>query len=282
MPQIITNQASLNYQYNGQTATVVSNVASAVLNDPLSISKIAVQDSYRAADVLTYVVSFNNSSGAALTNVTIQDNLGTYDFGTFAVTPLTYLGPALLFIGGVYSGNLTPTVTQDAVTFTIPALASGAQAQIVYRATVNEFAPLLPDATITNTASVTADGITTPATASETVNAESYADVTVNKSMSTNGNEITYRFVLENFGNTEATNIQLRDAFNPAPDTITVQINGTPISPDDYTYAGGVLTLPADGSSPLSLPPATITQDIATGIVSSVPSTLTVTVVGTL
>ena len=282
MPQIITNQASLNYQYNGQTATVVSNVASAVLSDPLSISKIAVQDSYRAADVLTYVISFNNSSGTTQTNVTITDDLGTYDFGTFTVTPLTYLGPALLFIGGVYNGNLTPTVTQNSVTFTIPALAVGAQAQIVYRATVNEFASLIPDAIITNTVSATADGITTPTTASETVNAESYADVTVNKSMSTTGNEITYRFVLENFGNTEATNIQLRDTFNPAPDAITVQINGSPISPDAYTYVGGVLTLPADGATPITLPPATITQDIATGIVSVVPSTLTVTVVGSL
>jgi hypothetical protein len=40
MAQIITNQASLNFQYNGQSGTAVSNLATAVIDDPFTVDKI--------------------------------------------------------------------------------------------------------------------------------------------------------------------------------------------------------------------------------------------------
>ena len=287
MAQIITNQASINYEYNGQTGSSVSNVATATLVEPLSVQKVSIEDVYRFGDELTYSVSVLNSSGSALTNVTVVDNLGSNTVGGVTVTPLTYSTPAILFIDGVFSGNITPTVADNQVTFTIPTLASGSRAQILYKAVVNEFAPLEVGAEITNTATVTANGVTAPVSAENTVTADSYAEVTITKTMSpsnvVDGEPLTYTFVINNYGNAEVTNIVLRDAFNPAPENITVQVDGVAVPATDYTYENGVLTLPAGTTSfELSLPAATITRDPVTGLERVTPSSLTVTVVGVL
>ena len=120
-----------------------------------------------------------------------------------------------------------------------------------------------------------------------TVVVERYGEVTITKSMIpsnvVDGEPMTYTFVINNYGNTEATDIVLTDSFDPAPDNITVQVNGVVIPATDYEYVNGVLTLPtAPGTTELSLPPATITQDLATGEGTIVPSSLTVTVTGTI
>lgn len=287
MAQIITNQASLNYQYNGQTASVLSNIATATLAEALSVEKVSVENVYRFGDELTYSVSVLNGSGSALAGVTVTDDLGTYTPGTFGITPLTFVAPAILFIDGVYVGNITPTVEANRIVFTIPTLAAGSRAQILYKAAVNGNAPLALGSEITNTATVLANGITAPVSDSNTVTVDNYADVTITKTMTpssvVDGEALTYTFVINNYGNAEATSIVLTDAFDPAPENITVQINGVTVPATDYTYVGGVLTLPAAGSATeLSLPAATITQDIATGNVIVTPSSLTVTVTGIL
>lgn len=287
MAQIITNQASLNYQYNGQTGSAVSNIATATLTEALSVEKVSLEDVYRFGEELTYSVSFANDSGSALTGVTVTDNLGSYTVGGAAVTPLSYVGPAILFVNGVFSGNITPALEANSVVFTIPTLASGARAQILYKAAVNSFAPLAEGSTITNTVSVLGAGVTTPVTDSDTVTVDNYADVTITKTMTpssvVDGEALTYTFVINNYGNTEATNIVLTDAFDPAPENITVSVNGAAIDDSDYSYVGGVLTLPvATSSFTLSLPAATVSQDAATGAVTVTPSSLTVTVTGVI
>ena len=287
MAQIITNQASLNYQYNGQTASTVSNIATATLNEPLEVEKVSIEDVYRFGDEITYSVSFSNSGGAALTGVTVSDDLGRYNVGASQRVPLTYVGPSILFVDGVCAGNITPTVNANGITFTIPTLASGSRAQILYKAAVNAEAPLSTGSEITNTATVLAAGITTPVSDSNTVRVDDYADVTITKSMSpsnvVDGDALTYTFVINNYGNADATNIVLTDAFDPAPESITVQVNGVTLPATDYTYEGGVLTLPSASSSyELSLPAATITQDPVSGEVRVTPSSLTVTVTGIL
>ena len=289
MAQIITNQASLNYQYNGQTGSAISNIATATLTEALSVEKVSLEDVYRFGEELTYSVSVFNSSGSALTNVAVLDNLGSYTVGGNTVTPLSYVGPAILFVDGAFVGNITPSAVADnSVTFTIPTLASDSRAQILYKAIVNSSAPLATGAEITNTVSVFGAGTTTPpVTDSNTVTADNYADVTITKTMTpstlSDGEALTYTFVISNYGNTEATNIVLTDAFDPAPENIVVQVNGETVDSADYSYVGGVLTLPAEGSAyELSLPAATITQDSVTGEVSVTPSSLTVTVVGVI
>ena len=43
MAQIITNQASVAYRYNNRTASAVSNIATAVINEPLGVEKVSLE-----------------------------------------------------------------------------------------------------------------------------------------------------------------------------------------------------------------------------------------------
>lgn len=282
MPQIIPNQASIRYRYGETDATALSNIATAALAQPLSVDKSSLESVYRAGDELTYILAVTNGGTIALTNVTLQDTLGTFTSGTEQITPLAFVPDALLFIDGANKGVITPAITDNSITFTIPSLPGQSAALIVYKVTPNEFAPLAEDAQITNTVTASADGITEPVTDSLTVTADSYADVDIFKSMTTDGDTITYTFDITNSGNAPAEDIILTDAFDPAPASITVSVNGAVFPATDYTYAGGVLTLPNATGNALTLPPATITTDPVTGEVTLTPSSLTITVVGTL
>jgi len=284
MAQTITNQARLNYRYNDQSASVLSNIATATLNDPLTADKNSVESTYRPGDELTFAVSFVNSGAGALTDIIVSDDLGTYSFGNTQLTPLDFTPPAIYYVNGAYAGTLSYTTAADNVKFALPSVAAGANVVIIYKGLVNENAPLEVGALITNTVTITAEGITSQVTASNTVTAEEYADVRITKSMTPSniidGSPITYEFNIFNYGNTEATNIVLTDQFDPAPSNITVQINGDTIDSDEYTYAGGLLTLPAGGGAALSLPAAVYARDPESGEITVVPSTLNITVTG--
>lgn len=289
MAQYITNQASVAYEYNGQSATTLSNVAGAMLTEPLSVEKVSLQSVYRYGEEITYSISFGNSGTTTLTNVTVTDDLGTYTLPAIAtgVTPLSYVGPAILLIDGVYSGSIEPTVAPQSIVFSVPALAPGARAQILYRAQINAYAPLNETATILNTATVSAAGMNTPVSDNNVIEVDQYASITVTKSMSpavvVDGDTLTYTFVISNYGNAPADNIVLRDAFDPAPQGITVQLDGVTQPTTAYTYVDGLLIYPAAGAAaPLALPAATIVQDAATGVVTLTPSSVTVTVAGVL
>ncbi|MBE6560653.1 MAG: DUF11 domain-containing protein [Ruminococcaceae bacterium] len=282
MPQIITNQASIRYRYGETDATALSNIATASLAQPLRVDKSSLESVYRAGDELTYILTVTNGGTTALTNVTLQDTLGTFTAGMEQITPLAFVPDALLFIDGANNGVITPAITDNSITFTIPSLPGQSSALIVYKVTPTGFAPLAEDAQITNTVTASADGIAESVTDSLTVTADSYADVNIFKSMTTDGDTITYTFDITNSGNAPAEDIVLTDAFDPAPASITVIVNGTVFPATDYTYAGGVLTLPNTTGDALTLPPATITTDPVTGEVTLTPSSLTITVVGTL
>ncbi len=285
MAQIITNQASLQYQYGDTNATVLSNIATAVLEQPLSVEKTSLRDEYRAGDTPTFVLRIVNSGNAVLNNVTVRDDLGTFTSGTVSVTPYAFLPDAILFVDGVNNGVLTPTGGEDEIVFTIPTLPADTTALIVYEVALTEEAPLAAGESITNTVTVTADGLTDSAQDSFTAAAAEYADVTITKTMTpsvVDGGRIVYTFDIENRGNAEAENIVLRDAFDPAPESITVAVNGTILPATEYSYTGGVLTVPGAFGTPLSLPAAQITRNPATGNVIITPSALRITVTGTL
>jgi uncharacterized repeat protein (TIGR01451 family) len=286
MPTQIRNQASIAFQYGVSTGTAVSNVATATLLDPLAAEKRALSETYRAGDTVTYVLSVQNNGTATLSGVTLADDLGTYTVGGATVTPLTYLGDAALYVNGLFVREIVGAVGDSGVIFTIDSLAPDSNANIVYNALVNGFAPLTEGSTITNTVSVRATGIVTPVTADETITVEDYADVRIQKDMSpdpvSDGDMLTYTFIITNYGNTDATNVVLTDAFDPAPGDITVSVEGDVIPSEDYTYAGGVLTLPTGGGTMLAVPAATVTTDPTTGEVTLVPGTLVITVMGTI
>ncbi len=286
MAQTITNQASLSFQVGAVTSSVRSNIATATVSQALNVTKTPLNEEYRADGTVTYVVSLTNAGTSALSDITVTDTLGTYETesGT-TVTPLTIDGDALLLTDGTVTSRPTPVVGEGSVSFTIPALAAGSTAQLIYAALANGTAPLAPGSTIDNTVTAAAAGMTDPVTATATVTAAEYADVAVVKAMSpatlSDGDPLTYTFTLTNNGNTEATQLTLTDAFDPAPASITVTVDGETLVPTEYTYETGVLTLPSETGTPISLPAARITQDETTGEVTVVPSTVTVTVIGT-
>ena len=74
MPTTFTNQATLSY--NNQS--IPSNVVTGVLTEVLSVSKTAIPAAYQNGDTITYAVQLVNSGTAALTGLTLTDNLGAY------------------------------------------------------------------------------------------------------------------------------------------------------------------------------------------------------------
>ena len=284
----IENFATVRYTSRGVAASSVSNLAEIEIESSALLTKTPLNTTYGEEDTLTYIISVQNTSGATLTNLRVEDNLGTFSFGAIGLTPLTYAGNAILLINGQ---NATAQLTVDdsipgEVVFIIASLPAGATANIVYNASINEFAPLEADATILNTATLSADAECVDGTASATVEVENAADITVRKQMCPNpvvcGDTLTYSIQIFNYGNAPAETVQVTDVFNPAPENITVTRNGVPVPATDYTYENGVLTVPADTATPDTVPAATFTRNPDTGEVTVTPGVVEYIITGTI
>ena len=284
----IENFATVSYTSGGVTETKVSNLAEIGLESAISFTKTTLGETYGEDEVVTYILSMTNTSTSAITNVSITDDLGTFVFGTLELTPLTYAPPALLLIDGQdVSAQLTvDTATAGSLVFSFPTLPAGATANIVYRAAVNEYAPLDVDAGITNTATLTSDSDCADGTASATITAVSAANVSVFKQMSPNpvicGDTVTYTIRIYNYGNIVAENVVLTDTFNPAPTNITVSRDGTLLPANEYSYVDGTLTVPTGTTTAVSVPAATFVRDATTGIVTVTPGMVEYTITGTI
>ena len=285
---IIENFATVRYTSNGVENTTVSNLAEISLESSISLSKTTLGTTYTDDSELAYILTVQNTSGAALTNLRIEDDLGTFPFNTTELTPLTYAGDAILLINGQ---NVTPQLTVDASTpaslvFTIPSLAAGATANVVYNVRVNEFAPLDAASSIVNTATLSADAECAQGTASATVTAQEGANVSVFKQMTPNpvicGDTITYSIKIYNYGNAAAENVRISDTFDPAPANIAVTRNGVSVPATEFTYENGVLTVPAETSDGDNVPAATFVRDPETGVVSVIPGTVEYIITGTI
>jgi hypothetical protein len=280
---VITNQANLKYTYGTTTASAVSNLAATEWNAPLTANKRALEEAYREGSTLTYLISLENGGAAPVENLVITDDLGAYmPAGAAApVLPLTFSGNAVLYVNGAFSEDLTPETVPEGMRFTIPEIPAGANALLVYQATVNSFAPLTVGSAITNTAVI---GEPEPLTVSATVPVGDYADVSIEKEMApnpiTDGAQMTVTFTVENRGNTEATDLVLTDDFPLPLSDLAVTVNGAPVT--DFTLAGSLFTLPTEGSgTTLSVPAAAFAQD-ETGAVSVTPGVLTIVLTGTV
>ena len=279
----ITNIAAVSFDYGGNTGTAVSNTASILLGDPVSVSKRALDTEYRVGSSITYMLQITNLGPTALSNITVRDDLGTYMLGSTPVTPLRFDGNALYYVDGNLVSPITGSVGENSVTFTVNTLPAGATGMIVYSVTVGENAPLAAGSSITNTAVFSY--ACTAASASETVYAAEAASVEIVKEMSPGtvypGDTVTYTFRLYNYGNLPAENVVLTDHFNtPLPTLIDVRIDG--VLTTDYRYTGGTLTLPSASSSlVIGIPAATFTQAPG-GTVTVTPGETLITVTGTL
>ena len=278
------NQATLTY--NGTSTQ--SNTTVGELVATLTITKNNVNQTYTPGERITYVVNLVNSGATAMTGITLTDDLGAYTFGADTRTPLTYVPNTLLYyVNGVL--QTTPTVTAGPpLTVTGLTVPAGGNIAVVYQADVNGYATPTAGATVTNTATVTGTGITTPLTATSTTTVNDAPRLTVTKSLSpttvAENGQLTYTFTIQNYGNTEtlATDTTtLTDTFNPILNPITVTYNGAAWAASNYTYdtATGVFTTTPGA---ITVPAATATQNETTGIWTVTPGTTILTVSGTV
>lgn len=278
-----SNRATLTY--SGGSA--VSNVVTGEILDVLSATKTAVGSTYRAGDTVTYVVSLTNSGASGLTGLTLSDDLGAYPFGTGTLTPLNYVeGSLLIYVNGVLTD--APTVTAGPpLLITGIEVHAGGDTVIVYRATLNEYAPIGAGGTVENTASVTGAGLAEAVVATETVGTVEEAALSLFKELTPttvpeNG-EITYTLTLSNSGNAAVVvtdDLTVSDTFDPVLSDITVTLDGAALTAGtDYTYdetTGLFSTIPGR----ITVPAATVTQDPVSGAYTVTPGTAVLTVTG--
>lgn len=282
---IFSNQATLTY--NGTTTN--SNIAYGEILDVLTVAKISIEGSYAPGGIVTYVITMRNTGNSALNGLSVLDNLGGYDFGGTTLYPLTYEdGSATLFIDGAIqpAPAVTPGPPLVISGINIP---GGSDAVLVYQARANQYASPAADGSITNTATVTGDGLSAPITATEVVDATSAPILTISKSITpsqvVDNDRVTYTFVIQNSGNQAVVatdNAAISDVFDPILTSLAVNLDGVAWTQGvQYNYddtTGLFTTVPGQ----ITVPAATYTQDPVTGAYSVTPGITTLTVTGTI
>ncbi|MBR4308006.1 MAG: DUF11 domain-containing protein [Oscillospiraceae bacterium] len=282
---IFSNQATLTY--NGTSTN--SNIAYGEILDVLTATKTSIEGSYSPDALVTYVITLRNTGNGALNSLMVTDDLGGYPFNGNTVYPLTYeAGSVALFINGTPQAAPAVSAGPPLVIsgINIPA---GGDAVLVYQARANAYADPAVGGTITNTINVTGDGLSSPATATETVNAQVAPQLTISKSIVpaqvTDNDRVTYTFVIQNSGNEAVVatdNAAITDTFDPILTALTVTFDGTPWTQGvqyNYNEATGLFTtVPGQ----ILVPAATYTQDPVTGAYTMTPGIATLIVTGTI
>ncbi len=279
------NQATLSYGGN----ISLSNITTGEIIDVYSMTKNAIPQSYTSGSAVTFVLSILNTGATSLSNLTVTDNLGSYSVDSRNVTPLDYTeGSIRYYINGILQNSPTISST-DPLTITGINLPAGGNAMLIYETIANRFAPPGTTGTITNRATVTGTGLNTALEASAVIPANAAPVLSINKSLSpltvAENGQITYTFVIENTGSVAADssyNVSISDVFNPILNSITVTLNGTPLSlTTGYTYdtdTGNFATVEGQ----ITVPAATYSQDTDTGVWNVTPGVSTLVVTGTL
>ena len=279
-----TNQATLTYNGN----IINSNITTGELVEVLSATKTAVVETYTQGQEVTYVINIVNSGTLAYTGLSITDDLGAYVFGVDVLVPLTYVGGSVkYYVNGVLqpTPGVNPGPPLIISGLTVPA---GGVATIIYEVTANQFASPEIEGNIVNNATISGGGIT-EITVTETVNAETEAELTITKSICptsvTENGRLTYTFTIQNIGNTPADvtdAIVVTDTFNPILTDLVVTFNGVAwATPANYSY-NPVTGVFATVAGQITVPAATFTQDPATGIWITEPGVSVLTVTGTV
>ena len=278
-----TNQATLSY--NG--SVVNSNLAVGEILEALSVQKTAVRETYVSGDTITYVISLRNAGADAWNGLNISDDLGAYAFSTPETTvyPLNYIENSVLYYqNGILQAKPTVNAGPPLMISGITVPANG-NAEIIYETKLTPQAPMGIETYITNTATITGDGITA-ITAQETVNAQLTPVLSIVKTVApvpvAEKGKLTYTFESRNTGNVPVTaedTAVIADTFDPILNDLTVTFNGTTWTQDiDYTYdaAGNFAT--ADGK--VVVDAAAYAQDAQTGAWIVTPGTSTLVVSG--
>lgn len=281
-----TNTATL--LYNGTTTS--SNTTVGELLEQLSVTKTAVKPIYSVGDDITYAINLINSGTTPINDITVTDNLGSYTYGALTLVPLDYVdGSVRLFVNGVLAQ--APTVSTAAGNLVINGIdiPAGGNVAILYEAAPNRYASPEANGSVTNTVTATGADITNAETASETVTADSAANLSITKAMtpssvSPNGT-LTYTLTILNNGNSAvaaADDAVISDTFNPILKNITVTLNSAPQTEGtDYTYSettGQFSTV----AGKLAVPAATFSQNTTTGEWITTPGTSVIVISGTV
>ena len=277
------NQATLLFR----SERINSNTTVGEIVDSVTLTKTAVSANYAAGDAIAYVVSIENLGGAALTNLTVTDNLGAYTApGGATAVPLEYVPDTIKYY---VNGELldAPVVeANDALVISGISVPAGGNAILVYEATVNGRAPLEPGSAITNTASLAGGALCNDTGDSATVPVREEPSLSITKTLSPETvagcSEITYSFIIQNIGNAAVAatdDLAVTDTFSPALSNITVTVDGVEISEGvGYSYdetTGSFATLP--GALPV---PAASYDTLPDGTVTVTPGVTVVTVTG--
>lgn len=279
------NQATLSYN----DTTTNSNIVAGELVEVLSIAKTATDDTYKPGDLVTYIVTLINSGTTAYTGLELSDDLGTYEFNTLSLTPLTYVpGSLRYFVNGTLQTTPAVNAGPPLVIRDLSVPANG-NATLIYEARVNEYASPETTGTLTNTATLSGDMVSTPVTASTVLTSDDAAQLSISKSVSpetiAENGQLTYTFVIQNTGNTPAAatdNVAVTDTFTPILSNLSVSFDNTAwTSPANYSYnqtTGLFQTVPGQ----ITIPAASYTQDAATGAWTVTPGSGILKVTGTI
>ena len=282
---IFSNQATLTY--NGNTTN--SNIAYGQILDVLTASKTSIEENYTPGEIVTYAITLKNTGNTSLNGLIVLDDLGGYDFGGTTLYPLTYVvGSATLFVNGVLQPSPTATAGPPLIISGIN-IPGGGDAVLVYQARANQYAPPYTDGVITNTATVSGDGLSAPIIATESVDTASAPLLTISKSINpstvVDNDRVTYTFIIQNSGNQDVVatdNAAISDTFDPTLSALVVELDGVSWTLGvQYNYdetTGLFTTVPGQ----ITVPAATYTQDPVTGAYSVTPGITTLTVTGTI
>ena len=280
-----TNQATLTYR----GSVVNSNIVTGEIPETLTLTKDALSVTYEPNGSVIYIVNVVNSGDRAYSALTLSDDLGAYAFGTGTVTPLTFTeGSLSYYIDGVLQPATAISVAPP-LTVSGLSLPANSVLTVVYRAEVNEFAPLGADGQIVNTATLTGGGLTAPLSDSATVTVGETPRLDITKAITPvvigADGQVTYTLTILNYGNTATVatdNVTVTDTFDPILDPISVTYNGVAWTAGaDYTYNS---TSGEFSSAPgaVTVPAATYVQDPDSGAWSVTPGQAVITVTGTI
>lgn len=279
------NKATLSYN-NGSTD---SNIVTGELIEVLSATKTALESEYDPNGTVTYLINIVNSGSTPYTGLTVSDDLGTYDFNSTSITPLTYVDGSVRYFSNGTLQAAPAAVAGPPLTFTGINVPANGNALLIYKAAINEYAPLGAGSQITNTATVNGASLTSPITATATIPQSNKMELSIGKTMSpetvVENGDLTYTFVIQNSGSAAASateNVTVTDVFDPVLKNLTVTLNGTPLAETTgYTYDDGT-GLFRTVAGQITVPAATYTTNPTTGARSVVPGVAVLKVTGTI
>ena len=282
---IFSNQATLTVG----GASVDSNIVYGEILGVLTVTKTAVEDAYTQGGLVTYVVTLRNTGSAALTGLTVTDDLGGYEWNGATVYPLTFeAGTLSVFTNG--TPQAAPAVTAGPpLTITGVTVPSEGDVVMVYQARASALADPTAQGNVVNTVAVTGGGLSAAVTASETIAADTAPALTITKTIApaqiVDNNRVTYTFLISNTGSTAVTAADgavITDTFDPILTDLVVTFNGEAWTQGtNYTYdvsTGQFATVAGN----VTVPAASYTQDPDTGAYKVTPGTATLVVVGTI